>query len=154
MLPLLILFGKLGPTVIWFVDIYPGLSTFIDCCHASQHDWLVHHGILKSEVQKTRDELRKSMQRYYYGVHDKIWDTWSESDLRNWLVEHNIIKAESKAPVDKLRKLVHDNYMSAMDTTYGAWKTSDMRAWLIDHGYLKSDAQIKKEELMNLFHEK
>lgn len=127
---------------------------FVGSLTYQQHQWLVHHGLMKSDVQKKREELRNLMDQYYYGVHDTVWSTWSESDLRNWLIAHDIIKPESKASVDKLRKLVSDNYMSARDTMYGGWKTSDMRAWLIEHGYLKSDAQIKKEELMQLFHEK
>ncbi len=33
-----------------------------------QHEWLVSHGIVRSQAQKNRDELAVSMNKYYYDV--------------------------------------------------------------------------------------
>ena len=119
-----------------------------------QHEWLVNHGIIKSDYEKKRDALRKMMETYYYDVNDTVWSSWADSELKAWLVDHNIIKPEAQLRKDKLRKLVHDNYASATDTIYSAWRDSEMRDWLINNGYLRSDAQVKRDELLKLFKEK
>lgn len=46
------------------------------------------------------------MSKYYYGVSDKVWSTWSDSDLKEWLVEHNIIKSNAQVQREKMLKLV------------------------------------------------
>ena len=33
-----------------------------------QHNWLVDHGLIRSDAQKTRDELAASMHKYYYNT--------------------------------------------------------------------------------------
>lgn len=119
-----------------------------------QHEWLVQHGIIKSDYQKKRDALTKQMQRYYYDVNDSVWSTWSESDLKAWLVKHDIIKSDAQIRKDKAVKLVQDNYSNAADTLYGGWKDSEIRAWLVEHGYLQSDAQVKRDQLLKLFSDK
>jgi len=131
------------------------LTTLTLTAHSvSQHEWLVHHGLIKSDFQKNREALRKQMQHYYYDVNGSVWSTWSESDLRSWLVKHNVIKDDAKLSVDKMRKLVADNYSSATDSIYAGWKESEMRTWLIEHGYMRSDAQVKRDELVKLFNDK
>jgi Putative nuclear envelope organisation protein len=122
--------------------------------HRNQHEWLVQHGIIKSDYEKKRDALRKLMENYYYEAGDTAWSSWSDSDLREWLVDHNIIKPDAHPRKDKLRKLVQDNYASAADTIYAGWRDSEMRDWLVEHGYLRSDVQVKRDELLKLFTDK
>lgn len=108
------------------------------------------------------------MKQYYYTPQERVWSTWSESQLKQWLIEHDIIKSGAQLQKEKMQKLVayvyliciraplfkgyiyRDNYAAATDTIWGSWKDSDIREWLIEHGYLRSDAQVKRDELVKL----
>jgi len=46
------------------------------------------------------------MKKYYYDSSDKVYNTWSDSELKSWLVDHNVIKPEAQVKRDKLVKLV------------------------------------------------
>jgi hypothetical protein len=112
------------------------------------------------------------MNKYYYGTSDKVWSSWSDSDLKAWLVERNIIKSNAQIQREKMMKLVSlvhaalsfnfgtliildsDHYTNAADTFWSAWSESDIRSWLINHGYLKSDAQARRDELVKMINDK
>jgi len=121
------------------------------------------------------------MKQYYYNVNDRVWDTWSDSELRSWLIEQGVVKSDAEIRREKMLKLVEwvlyllstcsacadlgshrtrtdslarDNYLNAKNTAWGAWSDSQMREWLIEHGYLRSDAQVKRDQLVNLMSEK
>lgn len=112
------------------------------------------------------------MKKYYYDSSDKVYNAWSDTELKSWLVDHNVIKPEAQIKRDKLIRLVScvlplpafaqspisplcsDNYGNARDTVWGSWSDSEVRLWLIDNGYLKSDAQVKRDELVKLINEK
>jgi len=46
------------------------------------------------------------MKQYYYGTQDRVWHTWSDSDLRNWLIDQGVIKSDAQVTRDKMLKLV------------------------------------------------
>jgi len=62
--------------------------------------------LIKSDYQKNRDYLTEQMKKYYYDSTDKVYDTWSDSDLKAWLVDHKVIKPEAQVKRDKLIKMV------------------------------------------------
>ena len=137
-----------------------------------QHGWLLSKGLIKSDYEKNRDYLVGQMRKYYFDSSDKVYHTWSESELKSWLVAHGVVKPEAQVKREKLVKLVSyvlpppictqapispahsDNFNNARDTVWGSWSDSEIRSWLIDNGYLKSDAQAKRDELVKLINEK
>jgi hypothetical protein len=71
-----------------------------------QREWLLGHGLIKSDYEKNRDALSREMKKYYYDVSDKVYNTWSDSDLKQWLVDHSIIKSDAQLQREKMVKLV------------------------------------------------
>jgi hypothetical protein len=130
--------------------------------------WLVSHEVIGSSAPEkdtaafrealaenlTRDALSAKMAYYYYTTRDKVYSTWSDSDLHQWLVSHGVIKSDAQIRRDKLEKLVEANYASAHDTVWSAWTESQMRDWLIEHGYLRTDAQKTRDELIKMMNAK
>ena len=71
-------------------------------------DWLIEHGYLRSDAQKTRDELIKMMNDKYsdYSAKTAPYLTWPDARLRAYLREHSI--SEDALPTSRpslLRKL-------------------------------------------------
>jgi hypothetical protein len=130
--------------------------------------WLVSHEVIGSSTPEkdtaafrealaenlTREALSAKMAHYYYNTKDKIYSSWSDSDLHQWLVSHGVIKSDAQIKRDKLEKLVESNYSGAQDTIWSAWSESQMRDWLIDHGYLRTDAQKTRDELVKIMNAK
>ena len=54
------------------------------------------------------------MKKYYYDSSDKVYHTWSDSELKSWLVDHNVIKPEAQVKRDKLIKMT--SYVSSPPT--------------------------------------
>lgn len=71
-----------------------------------KHEWLVAHGLIKSDYEKKRDAVVEKMQYYYYTPQEHVYDSWSDSELRQWLIDHNVIKSDAQVKKDKMRKLV------------------------------------------------
>ena len=46
------------------------------------------------------------MKHYYYTPQQHVWDSWSDSQLRQWLIDHDIVKSDAQIRQDKLKKLV------------------------------------------------
>lgn len=46
------------------------------------------------------------MAKYYYTTEDKVWSSWSDSQLKQWLVDRDIIKSDAQIRRDKLIKMV------------------------------------------------
>lgn len=42
-------------------------------------DYLVSRGVIKSDVQKTRDQYLKLMKEHYAAVTNPVWQAWSDS---------------------------------------------------------------------------
>lgn len=145
-------YGKPGPTRIRYA--FCRCMFYIHLTYVPQREWLVSHGIIKSQEQKTRDKLNALMQTYYYDPKDHVWNTWTDSQLKAWLVENNVITDSARPKTAHMQKLVADNYRNAVNVPWEAWRDSDMRAWLIEHGYLRSDAQVKRDQLVKLMNEK
>jgi hypothetical protein len=66
----------------------------------------VSKGLIKTDYQKNRDYLVEQMKKYYYGPSDKVYNTWSDSEIKSWLVNHNVIKPEAQVKREKLIKLI------------------------------------------------
>jgi len=71
-----------------------------------QRGWLISKGLVKSDCQRNRDYLTEQMKKYYYESSDKVYNPWSDSELKSWLVDHNVIKPEAQIKRDKLIKLM------------------------------------------------
>jgi len=82
-----------------------------------QHEWLITHGLIKSDYEKKRDALEAKMALYYYNINDSVWSTWGDSDLKAWLVEHGIVKTDAQIKRDKLVKLVACVYIYHINNT-------------------------------------
>lgn len=71
-----------------------------------QRTWLVSKGLIKTDYEKKRDYLAEQMEKYYYDSSDKIYNTWSDSEIKAWLVDHKVVKPEAQARRDKLISLM------------------------------------------------
>lgn len=60
------------------------------------------------------------MKHYYYSATDRVWHTWSESELKGWLVSHGIVKSEAQKKRDELVKLVECVSVPLRCGTFGA----------------------------------
>ena len=67
-----------------------------------QHEWLVAHNLIKSEAQKQREEYVRLMKDYFYDVNTYVWDSWSDSQLRDWLVDHDVLKSNAELRREKV----------------------------------------------------
>jgi hypothetical protein len=61
---------------------------------------------VKSDAQKSREHYTELMKKYYYGTQDRVWSTWSDSELRNWLIDQGVIKSDAQVTRDKMLKLI------------------------------------------------
>jgi hypothetical protein len=136
-----------------------------------QRGWLTSKGLIESDYEKNHDHLAEKMKKYYFDPSDKVYNAWSDSELKSWLADHNVIKPEAQVKREKLIKImscvlppptyadpvssIHsDNYSGARDTVWNSWSDSEIRTWLINNGYLKSDAQANRDELVKLINDK
>ena len=46
------------------------------------------------------------MKYYYYTPQQHVWDSWSESQMRQWLIEHDVIKSDAQIKKEKMQKLI------------------------------------------------
>jgi len=88
--------------------------------------WLVEHGVIKSDAQVTRDKMTKMIQ-FVISVTISIGDSL---------------------------RFNRDNYYSAKDTFWRAWSDNQIRDYLVENGYIRSDAQVRRDELYKLANEK
>lgn len=89
--------------------------------------WLVEHGVIKSDAQVTRDKMTKMIQ----------FVISFPTSIGNSLVRFN-----------------RDNYISAKDTFWHAWSDNQVRDYLVENGYIRSEAQVRRDELYKLANEK
>jgi hypothetical protein len=61
---------------------------------------------MKPDEQKKGDELVALMKSYFYSASDKVWNSWSDSELKGWLVDHGIVMSDAQINREKLMKLV------------------------------------------------
>lgn len=102
-------------------------------CALLQRHWLQAHGVVKTPVEATRDDLIATIKKNYFTVEEKVWDSWETSALHQWLVEHDVIKSTADLSREKYEKLVGEHYPKAKDTLFSSWSDSDLRQWLIEH---------------------
>jgi hypothetical protein len=111
-------------------------------------NWLVSKGAIKSNEQKTRDEMLKLMRDYYAKAADPAWSAWSDSYIRSWLVSRGLIKTDKNR--DALVEQMNKYYYGTSDKVWSTWSDSDLKAWLVERNIIKSDAQIQREKLLKL----
>lgn len=117
-----------------------------------KREWLISHNLLSPSDTASRSTLLGEMKKYYYSSSDKVWSSWSDSELKSWLVQHGLLKSDAQNKRDELAKMVEDNYASASDSVWDAWNDLDIRRWLSEHGYTddRTVAQKKRDELVSL----
>ena len=81
-----------------------------------QRGWLVSKGLIKPTDEKNRDYLVGEMKKYYYDSSDKVYNAWSDSELKSWLVDHSVIKPEAQIKRDKLVRLISCVFSAHMHT--------------------------------------
>lgn len=100
------------------------------------HQWLVNHGIMKSEAQASRDKMIKMVEDNYLSARDTFWSAWSDSALHNWLTEHGYLRTDAQVKRDKLVKLADEkwNEERARAQAYLTWPDARLRAYLREQG--------------------
>lgn len=130
-------------------------------------DYLVSHGVLKSDVQKTRDQYLKLMKENYAAVADPVWGAWSDSYMvssqrtvpsyttltsvqRSWLVSKGLIKTDYHKNRDYLAEQMKKYYYDSSEKVYNTWSDSEIKSWLVVHNVVKPEAQVRREKLVKL----
>ncbi|KAJ3728055.1 hypothetical protein DFJ43DRAFT_1156859 [Lentinula guzmanii] len=131
--------GKKRDELITFLDIqmlkvaygkYGVIATrhSLPVTYHKQREWLASHNLIdnRSPIEKSRDEY---LDLEVYNHSQRVWDTWSESDMKAWLVElDGIIKSDAEVKKEKMRKLIQDNYVHSQSKLNSAWTESQMRS--------------------------
>ncbi|KAK7045488.1 hypothetical protein VNI00_007741 [Paramarasmius palmivorus] len=114
--------------------------------------YLEEKGVLKTKVEKKREELLTLMHDAYAGVANPVWNAWSSSYIHEWLVNHNIIDNRSniERKRDEYLQLMGNYYYDLNDRVWSTWTDSQLRQWLIDNNVIKSDAQLTREKMLKL----
>ena len=60
----------------------------------------------QSSTPPSRATLNERMQQYYYNTSQKVWNTWTESQMKEWLVAHGIVKSDAQINRDKVERLI------------------------------------------------
>jgi hypothetical protein len=113
-------------------------------------DYLVSHGAIKSDAQKTRDQYLKLMREHYAAVADPVWEAWSDSYIHSWLVSNGLVKTDYEKNRDDLVEHMTKYYYHSSDKIYHAWTDSEIKAWLVDHNVIKPEAQVSRDKLLKL----
>lgn len=71
-----------------------------------QRGWLTSKGLIESDYEKNRDYLAEQMKKYYFDPSDKVYNAWSDSELKSWLADHDVIKPEAQVKREKLIKIM------------------------------------------------
>ncbi|EGP89740.1 uncharacterized protein MYCGRDRAFT_37094 [Zymoseptoria tritici IPO323] len=99
---------------------------------------------LLSQVQSLWTETADSANDAYGNVHDWIFDSWTESQLKAFLDYHHIPNPSPRTR-DSLLSTARSNYQSIAtkvgetaaypgDWLYQSWSDSDLKAWLDERG--------------------
>jgi hypothetical protein len=59
----------------------------------------------------SREYLLSQMKNYYYDANERVYSTWSDSQLRQWLIDNNVIKSDAQVTREKMIKLVELVYL-------------------------------------------
>ncbi|KAK4619440.1 Stress response protein ish1 [Fulvia fulva] len=110
---------------------------------------------VKKGTEKNKDSLIQQVQSYwyqttdqandaYYNVEHWIFDTWTESQLKQFLDKHNIPNPNPRTR-DSLVSTARSNYHKVAEKAgetaaypgnwlYDSWSDSDLKAWLDERG--------------------
>ena len=74
----------------------------------AQREWLASHNLIdtRTPMETSRDEYLDLMRTYYYNTSQRVWDTWSDSDMKAWLVANGVIKSDAEIKKEKMQKLI------------------------------------------------
>ncbi|OCK78585.1 hypothetical protein K432DRAFT_435891 [Lepidopterella palustris CBS 459.81] len=100
---------------------------------------------LLSQVKNSWSDTEESVSNAYSNVHDWIFDSWTDSQLKAFC-DSNGIPVPQPRTRDSLLKSARENYQSlakkAGETTaypgnwlYKSWSDSELKAWLDERGY-------------------
>ncbi|KAF8889007.1 hypothetical protein BD779DRAFT_1623255 [Infundibulicybe gibba] len=112
--------------------------------------YLEDKGVLKTQTQKSRDQLLAMMRETYAAVTNPVYDAWSTSYMKEWLVSHNIIRSDAQYKRDELRGKLASYYYDTSDYAWSTWDDSALRTWLIANNVIKPEAQIARPKLLKL----
>lgn len=129
-------------------------STWTD---SQMKDWLVSHGVIKSDAQLQREKLQKLVADNYSNAQDTVWGSWRESDMRSWLIEHGYLRSDAQKTRDELVAMMHDKYndYSARTAPYLVWPDARLRAYLREHGMSEDALPTSRPSLLRkctIFH--
>lgn len=99
---------------MWRVFTYVLLiqdTTYSQWTDSQMRDWLIEHGIIKSDAQLQRENLEKLLSDNYSNAKDTVWSSWSESAMREWLIEHGYLKTDAQKTREELVALMSDKYV-------------------------------------------
>jgi hypothetical protein len=104
----------------------------------------------KAAGKMSRQQMLDKMRDGYASVSEPVWETWSDSYIREWLLTHNLIPDTYDAKRATLLQQMKHYHYSLSDTFFPTWSTSQLHSWLVAHNYLKSDQQLHREKLLHL----
>jgi O-methyltransferase involved in polyketide biosynthesis len=84
------------------------------------HDWLVAHGIVRSEARIQRDKLVKMVGDNYANAQDTVWSAWSDSQMREWLIEHGYLRTDAQKTRDELIKMMNAKVQNFLSSRLGS----------------------------------
>jgi len=93
-----------------------------------------------------------------------VFDTWSDSQIRQFLEYHNIVAPTPLTTREKLVQAAKDNYNEIAkrfgeeedgsfypgDWLYASWSDSELRSWLVDHGWMDNNTDTPTQTRDNL----
>lgn len=107
--------------------------------------------MVKSDAQIQREKLVKLIQDNYVNAQDALWESWSDSQMREYLVERGAKNVPAKR--DELVKLMHAKYDDAAgaSASYLTWPDARLRAYLRNHGLDESALPTSRPGLLRTF---
>jgi len=104
----------------------------------------------KAATTLTKQQLVEKMRSGYASVIEPIWDTWSDSYMREWLIGHSLIPDTYDAKRATLAQQMKHYYYGLSDRVWSSWSDSELKSWLVKNGYVKNDQQINREKMVKL----
>lgn len=103
--------------------------------------WLIEHGYLRSDAQKSRDELIKLMQDKYNDSYARTAEylTWPDARLRAYLREHGV--SDEHLPTSRPGLLQE----TRIRWTQGNWRAGSL--WRHVKDYFDSGVEVTENKL-------
>jgi hypothetical protein len=90
-------------------NYYYGLkdSVYSTWSDSDLHDWLVAHGVIKSDARVAREKLLRMVQDNYAHAQDTLWSAWTDNQMHDWLVEHGYLRTDAQKTRDELVRMMN-----------------------------------------------